>query len=83
MAPEELLAAVRERPFKPFRMRLTDGRFFDVFHPEMVLPGRRSAILGLIGQASDEPLFERHVTIDVFHIVSLDPLATPTPSGQN
>ncbi len=47
MAPEELLTAIRERPFQPFRVALTDGRVFEVHHPEMVLSGRRSAIIGI------------------------------------
>jgi hypothetical protein len=83
MAPEELLTALRERPFQPFRISLTDGRTLDVRHPEMVLPGRRSAVIGLPASGETEPLYDHRVTVDLIHIVSLEPIQAPTkPNGQ-
>jgi hypothetical protein len=79
MAPEELLMALRERPFRPFRISLTDGRTLDLRHPEMVLPGRRSAVIGVPAAGETEPLYDQRITVDLLHIVSLEPLSTPTP----
>ena len=54
MAPEELASAVRRRPFVPFRLTLTEGSVYEVRHPELCMPGRRSAVLGLTApDASD------------------------------
>jgi hypothetical protein len=83
MAPDELLTVLRERPFRPFRMTLTDGRTLDVRHPEMVLPGRRSAVAGLPEPGETEPLYDRRITVDLLHIVSLGPIpASAEPNGQ-
>ena len=80
MPPEKLLAALQERPFQPFRISLTDGRTLDVRHPEMVLPGRRSAVIGLPTPGEAEPLYERTITVDLLHIVSLEPIQTAAQS---
>ena len=81
LAPEELLTALRQRPFHPFRINLTDGRALDVRHPEMVLPGRRSVVIGLPAAGETEPLYDQRVTVDLLNIVSLGPL--PTSSQAN
>jgi len=47
MRPEDLLEQLRRRPFEPFRMHMTDGRFYDIVHPEAVLVLRSRAIIGL------------------------------------
>jgi hypothetical protein len=82
MAPEELLKALRERPFWPLRIALTDGRVFEVRHPELVLPGRRSAIIGIPAPGETEALYDDRITIDLLHIVSLEPLRI-TPDGHS
>ena len=83
MAPEELASAVRHRPFVPFRLTLTEGSTYEVRHPELCMPGRRSAVLGLTAPDASDLLFDRSVTIDLLHIVKLEPLdsATARPNG--
>lgn len=83
MAPEELASAVRRRPFVPFRLTLTEGSVYEVRHPELCMPGRRSAVLGLTAPDASNLLFDRSVTIDLLHIVKLEPLdsATARPNG--
>lgn len=84
MAPEELLTALRERPFQPFRLSLTDGRTLEVRHPEMVLPGRRSVVVGLPAPGETEPLYDHRITVDLLHVVSMEPIQSPAkPAGQN
>jgi len=84
MSPERLLMALRERPFHPFRINLTDGRALDVHHPEMVIIGRRSAIVALPTPGETEPYYDRAITIDLLHVVSLEPVPTPAqPTGQS
>ena len=38
-------AAIYRQPFRPFSLRLTDGRSLPVRHPEFVAVGRRRAIV--------------------------------------
>ena len=40
-----LREAIRKQPFKPFAIRLADGRSLDVKHPELVAVGQRRAIV--------------------------------------
>ena len=36
MTIEQFRATLHERPFKPFRIRMADGRTFEVRHPDFV-----------------------------------------------
>ena len=82
MPPEKLLAALKEKPFRPFRVALTDGRTFDIHHPGMVMPGRRSAVIGIPAPGETETYYDHTVTVDLLHIVSLEPVAkSPNPQG--
>ncbi len=78
MAPEELASAVRRRPFVPFRLTLTEGGSYEVRHPELCMPSRRSALIGLNPSNETDLLFDRSVTIDLLQIVNLEPLDAPT-----
>jgi hypothetical protein len=79
VAPEELAAALRQRPFAPFRITLTEGSSYDIRHPELCMAGRRSAIIGITAPNDPERLFERSVTVDLLHIVKLEPIEAPSP----
>jgi len=47
MTSEQLKATLRQQPFRPFTIRMVDGRSFTVAHPDwvMVSPTGRTAIL--------------------------------------
>jgi len=51
--------------FKPFRLQLSNGRKFDVPHPEFVIIGRN--VVGILGKNDV-------TTIDALHIVSMEGL---------
>ncbi len=72
MAPEELASALRRQPFVPFRITLTEGSTYEIRHPELCVPGRRSAFIGIAAPDDPDRLFERSVTIDLLHIVRLE-----------
>ena len=65
------LKTIRERlhkvPFKPFELRLTDGRRVPIVHPDFVALGR--SIVAIMDE--DDGLQE----VDALHVVSLDPLS--------
>ena len=76
MPPEELRITLRQRPFVPFRLHLTDGRSFDVPHPENLMVSARSAVVGVYqsGHANGQIFADYSETIALIHIVSLTPL---------
>ena len=79
MTPKDLLKRVRERPFRPFRLVLSEGTPYEVRHPEQIMVARDSAVIGLPG--SEQDLFETTVLVDLFHIVRLEPISATTVTG--
>jgi hypothetical protein len=73
MPPEQLLALLRAHPFVPFRVTLTDGRQFDVRHPDMAMPGRRFVVIG-IPETDGGDYVGRTITVALVHLTSLEPL---------
>ena len=45
MTVQQLRAAIQASPFRPFTIRMADGRSFDIHHPDFLLltPGGRTA----------------------------------------
>ena len=71
MSPDDVERKLRQRPFAPFRLYLTDGATFDVRHPELVMLGRRSLVLGL-NRDPEATRYERTVDVDLLHIVRIE-----------
>ncbi len=73
MSPQGLKQELRENPFKPFRMIMTDGKTYDVLHPDFVWVGTHDAKVATLGKVPDG-LWERYDTIAVLHINRIEPL---------
>jgi len=82
MRIQELREAVGRQPFEPLRLVTTDGAAFELRHSDLCMFGVHGTILvGVPRAGSNEPLYERHVTIDVSHIVRIEPLGQPVPGN--
>ena len=73
MSPQEILAAVRTRPFEPFRLCMTDGKYYEIRHPEACMPTKLAVIVGLASDPND-PLPDLTVKVDPLHVIRLEPL---------
>jgi hypothetical protein len=82
MRIQEILALIRARPFVPFRIHLLDGRTYEVLHPELVMPGARSILVGFNANPA-LPYFDagRHEILSLLAISSLEPVSAAKPSG--
>jgi hypothetical protein len=80
MPPDEIQGKPQARPFIPFRIILDDGTTYEIRHPELILLGKRSAVIGIVGNPDDR-LYDRSVTIALLHITRLEPLETSTAPG--
>ena len=80
MPPEDIREKLGQRPFVPFRIVLSDGAACEVRHPELLLLGKRSVVIGLTGNPADT-LYDRYVTVALLHITRLEPLDTSAVSG--
>ena len=80
MRPEDLLNFIRKQPFQPFRITLTDGRTYEVRHPELAMVGRSIVVVGLDPTDEPEPVFDRMVTVSLLHIMQIEPIV-PAPAS--
>ncbi len=81
MRPQHILEHLRVQPFQPFRLTLTDGRTYDVVHPELAMVGHSVVIIGVPRPRAAEPVFDRAVTVALLHIMQIEPI--PPVSSQN
>lgn len=82
MAPEELRDILRQSPFAPFRLVMTDGAGFEVRHPDLLWVGQRSAMVGLTGEPG-QTFYERAIRIDLLHVIRVEPLEVSPTSPHN
>ncbi len=81
MRREELIEAVHAEPFRPFRLYLSDGRTFDIRHPEMLMVSRHTAIVGVHGDGGAEkagqayPQIDRFAWVDLLHVTGIEQLS--------
>ena len=79
MTQEDLRDAVRRQPFEPFRIVLTTGDTYDIRHPDLVMVGRRAAIIGITKDPA-ATAFERTIKVDLLHVVGIEDLPVQPPS---
>ena len=58
-----LLELVRRQPFEPFRIYATDGRTYEVPHPDQIIALRSKAILGVPKKEEDAPDCAEHLAL--------------------
>lgn len=69
-------------PFEPFRVVMTDGRSYEIRHPNLVWPGKATLLVGIQEPQEPEGVFGRYVSVAMLHVVRIEPLtaaATATP----
>ena len=77
MRPEELRAHLHKRPFRPFRLILTDGRTFEVRHPNMLLVMNTFLHIGIPEVGVPDPFVDYSVDVDLPEVRAIEML----PSG--
>ena len=79
MSSDDLLQRVRQRPFLPFAVVTTDGTSYEVRHPEMLMPGRRTVTIGLPDDPT-APVYDSQVIVSMLHVQRLEFLPTQKPA---
>ena len=82
MGAPDLLAALRRKPFEPFRIVTSDGVNYDVRHPDLVMVSMTGAIVGFPDPNVSGAL-ERYDIIGLEHIVRLEQLLQTAPAKPN
>ncbi len=73
---------LKQRPFVPLRMYLSDGSYYDIRHPEMAIVSRTVISVGVYGQ-EDEAMPERIILCDPVHVTRLEPINGKTRPAES
>ncbi len=81
MRPESLRTELRRQPFVPIRLYLTDGKTYDIRHPEMALIKQREIYIGRETAPGSGVAAECDL-VSLLHVVRAELLTQPpTPVG--
>ena len=82
MTAEELIELLAERPFKPLRLHLSDGRIRDIRHPEMAIVAEDAIAIGVPRDEGSRRAYKiTHCSIQ--NIVEIEPLDVGKKAGGN
>ena len=71
--PDDIQQRLRQSPFTPVRIIISSGQTFDIYHPDLVMVGRREITIGMA--SSRNPAQYEHVTrVPIMHITALEDL---------
>ena len=73
MEATEIIKLLRVRPFEPFRIHMTDGRSFDIDHPELSIVTRRKMIIG-VGANRESGISDHTENCSLIHVVRVEEL---------
>ena len=80
---DDLKARIRQHPFVPLRIVTSSGEAFDLYHPDLIMVGRRDLTIG-IASVEHPGQYERQTRVAIMHVTALEDLPVPTPpSGGN
>jgi hypothetical protein len=84
MRPDTIRDWLREQPFQPFRIHLTNGAVFDIRHPDQAIVTQATVIISLAFPSSDGvPTIRRDVTVSLIHNTHLEPIVSGGSSSSN
>jgi hypothetical protein len=81
MQAADIVKFVRRKPFRAFRITLTDGRSYEIQHPEFAMVGRSTVAIGLRTTSGPDLVYDRLVTVDLLHIMEAELLDTASPAS--
>jgi hypothetical protein len=73
--PDDIQARLRQSPFLPVRIIISTGQTFDIYHPDLVLVGRRDMIIGK-ASTKNPTQYEQTTRVPLMHITALEDLPT-------
>jgi hypothetical protein len=80
MRPEEFKQLMNRRPFVPIRIHMTDGRVFDIHHPDNVFVLRSRIDIGVGPDAHG--ILDRVEYCSLLHVVRVEDLNPTSHSIQ-
>ena len=81
MAPADFHHLLRAKPFEPFRVVTTDGTTYEVRHPDLVMVGFPSVIIGYPHE-TEPHAYSRYDVVSMWDVVRLEPMPQPISEAQ-
>lgn len=76
MTSENMWARIRRQPFTPFRLNTSDGKGYEIAHPEMIKLSKNNVTVYFYESGADpeSDLPAREIYISPLHVASLEDL---------
>jgi hypothetical protein len=74
----EVIRLLRDQPFKPFRLRISNGGTYDVRHPDMAIVTPTAVYVGIPPKDPNVPFAKDIVTVSLDHVVEMEYLSPLT-----
>jgi hypothetical protein len=72
MLAEEFNSFVGKKPFRPYRITLTDGRTYDIMNYDFGVVGFDSVIVGISPTDEKEPDSVREILVSLSHVMQIE-----------
>lgn len=73
---------VKRSPFLPLRIVTSTGLSYDIYHPNMIMVGKRFLEIG--APSNDEPdIFDTITRVAILHVTAIQDLPAPSTSSGN
>jgi hypothetical protein len=82
MTPEALREELRRQPFVPLRIILTDGKTYEIRHPEMALIGKRDLYIGTESKFGSGVAAKTDL-VSMLHVVRVEQISPPPTIASN
>jgi hypothetical protein len=80
---EQILERLRQQPFQPFRLILSNGHTHDIRHPEMAWVSPYYILVGIPDPTQEGPgAISETVMVSMIHIVEVEPIPKRTKSSK-
>jgi hypothetical protein len=80
--PEEIETRLRSQPFVPIRVVTSLGQNHDITHPELVLVGRASIMIG-VASTENPAQYDTISRVAIMHITDLQNMPRAASTGTN
>jgi hypothetical protein len=74
---EDIQDRLKEKPFRPVRIVASEGLHYDIYHPDLVLVGRRDLTIGYPGPENPS-IYDQVVRVALVYVVALEDLSAST-----
>lgn len=73
---EEILRRLKQQPFQPFRLKLSNGNVHDVRHPELLLVSPYDVLLGSPSAGLPSRAIDDVISMAMIHIAEIEPMSS-------